>query len=468
VTRAGVAFGVVVAAALASGPPPAPHAGEGGGVVAIADGKTTFCLRFEIEIAGKSSEAAWEAFLDRTFDYFDRDGDGSLSRAEAGRMFSFPLPGRRELAVNFDQLDADGDGKGSRAELKAYCRRGGFTPVVLLTEPASADDLRLADVLMRHLDTDRDGKISVSELKQAPRLIERFDADDDEALDRAELLAFAAPGRPMTSARVKPAVGVADAVLRVSLGAKTQSATIEGKGAKRLRLTAPAFARHTYQLHGPASGWLATFLAARAGPDMRAANGFILAQFEGALGGRSSLAKADLEDPTVSGMGELFRFADRDGDGKLTASELKAYLELVRMGVQTQTWVRVTERGRSLFNLLDADGDGRLSYRELARAANRLNGIATLPAVIPWQVQVSFGGPAVPSWGGVPLPAPRRPRPGGGSAPNAPRWFQAMDRNGDGVLSPREFVGPPELFRRLDADGDGVITVEEAVRIGDS
>jgi hypothetical protein len=39
-----------------------------------------------------------------------------------------------------------------------------------------------------------------------------------------------------------------------------------------------------------------------------------------------------------------------------------------------------------------------------------------------------------------------------------------MDRNEDGGVSPREFLGPPELFRKLDADGDGVITPEEARR----
>jgi EF hand len=43
-----------------------------------------------------------------------------------------------------------------------------------------------------------------------------------------------------------------------------------------------------------------------------------------------------------------------------------------------------------------------------------------------------------------------------------PPWFQAMDKNGDGFVSPREFLGPPELFRQLDRNGDGLISVEEA------
>jgi hypothetical protein len=39
-----------------------------------------------------------------------------------------------------------------------------------------------------------------------------------------------------------------------------------------------------------------------------------------------------------------------------------------------------------------------------------------------------------------------------------------MDRNGDGYVSRREFLGPEELFHKLDADGDGLISAEEAER----
>jgi hypothetical protein len=39
-----------------------------------------------------------------------------------------------------------------------------------------------------------------------------------------------------------------------------------------------------------------------------------------------------------------------------------------------------------------------------------------------------------------------------------------MDRNGDGDVSPREFLGTDEEFRLLDADGDGLISADEARR----
>jgi hypothetical protein len=45
-----------------------------------------------------------------------------------------------------------------------------------------------------------------------------------------------------------------------------------------------------------------------------------------------------------------------------------------------------------------------------------------------------------------------------------PLWFRKMDRNGDGDVSPREFLGSRDDFRRIDTDGDGLISAEEAER----
>ena len=43
-----------------------------------------------------------------------------------------------------------------------------------------------------------------------------------------------------------------------------------------------------------------------------------------------------------------------------------------------------------------------------------------------------------------------------------PLWFRKMDRNGDGDVSLREFLGTKEQFDRIDIDHDGMISVEEA------
>jgi hypothetical protein len=38
-----------------------------------------------------------------------------------------------------------------------------------------------------------------------------------------------------------------------------------------------------------------------------------------------------------------------------------------------------------------------------------------------------------------------------------------MDRNGDGDLSPGEFLGKSEVFKEMDADGDGLVSLSEAL-----
>ena len=43
-----------------------------------------------------------------------------------------------------------------------------------------------------------------------------------------------------------------------------------------------------------------------------------------------------------------------------------------------------------------------------------------------------------------------------------PLWFRRMDRNRDGDVSWREFLGPSDRFVRIDADGDTLIDAAEA------
>jgi hypothetical protein len=50
------------------------------------------------------------------------------------------------------------------------------------------------------------------------------------------------------------------------------------------------------------------------------------------------------------------------------------------------------------------------------------------------------------------------------SLSKGPLWFRKMDRNGDGYVSLREFLGSKEDFRKIDTDGDGLISPEEAER----
>ena len=47
-------------------------------------------------------------------------------------------------------------------------------------------------------------------------------------------------------------------------------------------------------------------------------------------------------------------------------------------------------------------------------------------------------------------------------APVGPLWFQRMDRNQDGDLTWKEFLGPRRVFEELDTDHDGLIDAKEA------
>jgi Ca2+-binding EF-hand superfamily protein len=421
-------------------------------------------LQLNLVIDGKSPTAAWKAFLDRLFDFFDRNGDGSLSRDEASRMMPLPLPGGKVLAIDFARLDADGDGKATRAELKSYCRANGFGPVVAVIEPPAADDLRIAAQLLRCLGAD--GKLTRARLLQAPALLRQCDLNDDEYLDPAELLVAApAPPKPVPpQVQLADGGGEADARLRLDLGTKAPAVRLDSAGSMRL---VPASAPGDVdRLYGNEGRWALALRATRTVPDAAAAGAFLLAQFQSVLGDRPALAKADLEDdPALGGFRELLPFADRNGDGRLTQAELQDYFALVEMGMRAQIWVRVIDCGGNPLYLLDSDADGRLSYRELTRAAELLHPTAAEGTGLPLQFRLVFGGPAVRAWGGVPIPAIKpRTAPAPADAAAAPRWFRAMDRNGDGVISPREFVGPPEAFRKLDRNGDGVITRDEAIR----
>jgi hypothetical protein len=57
----------------------------------------------------------------------------------------------------------------------------------------------------------------------------------------------------------------------------------------------------------------------------------------------------------------------------------------------------------------------------------------------------------------------RRPRSMAAEGdPNRPDWFRNMDRDTDGRVSRKEFVGTDEQFKRIDADRDQFISPAEA------
>jgi Ca2+-binding EF-hand superfamily protein len=163
------------------------------------------------------------------------------------------------------------------------------------------------------------------------------------------------------------------------------------------------------------------------------------------------------------------RLMDRDGDGKLHESEMFAYLDEMQDLARRANGACVTlshaELDCGLFGQIDTNGDGRLSVREMRNAVKLLdkldvNGDKVLSRLeIPrvYQLTISRG----PVGQGAP---PARPAAASPASSAGPLWFRKMDRNHDGDVSRREFLGSDEDFKRIDTDGDGLISVEEAER----
>jgi Ca2+-binding EF-hand superfamily protein len=176
------------------------------------------------------------------------------------------------------------------------------------------------------------------------------------------------------------------------------------------------------------------------------------------------LEQDETERAETDGISGSFDNWDLDGDGKVFAAELADYLARQAPLVASRVRAAVDDQDDPLFWILDAGGDGRLSPRELQRAAERFvqfdrNGDGRLTSdEMPAVVRASFerGDRTTMNQPAIQRNAPRP------AAPAGPRWFAAMDRNGDGDLSAGEFLGTAEQFKHLDSNADGFLDPAEA------
>src|SRR5262249_27799765 len=165
----------------------------------------------------------------------------------------------------------------------------------------------------------------------------------------------------------------------------------------------------------------------------------------------------------------LFETIDTDGDDKIFWPEMEAYVRSRAEAAATRCDIVLYDLGHGFFEALDRNHDGRLGLRELRLAPETLRGLRkpgraalgrTAPPrrlhleVVRGSFQLFGTGPMGESTVPKVVVQPR--------APVGPLWFQRMDRNLDGDLTWKEFLGPRRVFDELDTDHDGLIDPKEA------
>jgi Ca2+-binding EF-hand superfamily protein len=477
-------------------------------------------IRLHLQVNGRPVDEVWSEAVNTLFAFCDHNGDGVLEGAELA-PFNEPRsrnqqviqnePSQPALRLSFDDRKA----KVTRPQFEAAIRTAGFDSVSLTITQAQANSQRLSTALFHRLDRDGDGKLSHAELLDARAQMDFFDANEDELISVAELLGRVQRTATRTVAQRRAAAartsdGSVDLVLLPGDVEAASKQILEARGdtkSKSLRREdfagdAQTFAALDKNGDGRLdAAELAAWLKQPPDAEFRFSEGLVNSspgeersisrpkvnfRFDhSSLRESQNAAWKKTEDrirqqlkgvldkpvpPQQVRMNQIdltafTEFAGRKTAGKVEPAELDAAIKVLSQLACCRVALTVRDQGDGLFELLDRNGDGQLSPRELVDAAEVLKPFADPagkvgPGDLPRRfiVEPAAGAiPAVLSFRVSAAAMQAQPK-----ALDLPEWFTSMDRNGDGELSLREFLGPIELFHKLDKNGDGLISPDEA------
>jgi Ca2+-binding EF-hand superfamily protein len=435
-------------------------------------------IRLKLTVGNKSAFTHYDEVMAKYFAFLDRNGNKTLDKIEASKapsaqqMLQFfqgnilAVTGRGNnpnvAAVPFTDLDEDRDGKVTLEEFKAYYLKNGAGPIAMAASSAPAfngPQDALADAVFNLLDVNKDGKLSRAEIEACEQTLMKYDADDDEMISLEEVgLATRNRVRRRIVAQKRPQPKQpqqAPQETNLYLIGRDTGKQRAGKNAVARELIAKydkdkdgalsreeiGFPKDLFDaidrnkdgklnllelsrwLSGKPAGDFTIRMQAQGGPVKQAMKLPATKQEEMlvALGG----VRINVVPQVAFGLGrnvdslimQQFKYLDEDKKGFITRKQVEAN------GQQAQFM-------RTLFDMGDRNNDARLSEAELKALLENLNMMRG--AQLTLSIYSTGSG-----------------------------LFQALDANGDGMLSLREMRNAWKRLEKLDVNKDGYITRDE-------
>lgn len=190
----------------------------------------------------------------------------------------------------------------------------------------------------------------------------------------------------------------------------------------------------------------------------------ILAQFDKDQNGYLEESEIPPESPVVAPI----EVVDTNGDSKLYPDEIAIYLADRNQARRVQVHAAETPRGDFLFAAIDLNQDERLDLGEMTQAktsimkCDRSGDQFVTEEEIPASYVMTIARGDLGDRNELFRIVSTRPNT---VVRDAPLWFRKMDRNSDGFISPREFLGAPERFSKADANNDRLLSLEECASL---
>ena len=389
------------------------------------------------------------------FELLDENLDQVLSQSEFAA-----------LSTRLQKLDADGDESFSVVEVEPF--RNPFSPrTATAVPPEDAPWIVLeaaTEILLKRFDQQSPTQaLTANELGLPEKLVASGDADHDGALNLEELRKWLPTVPPHYRLNVSLPMGT------------VRETTLTWNEAAVPTPTAPRPA-NTRPRPFPAKG-IETTIAGQ--PLQLQVSASKASQTDNISFYKLKFYKSDTDknkylNPTEFGAlglpGATFDMVDADSNGQVFQEEMVLYLQLESLVDQGHVMVTYDSNELSLFSLLDLNKDNRLTPRECLQAAtawkpndtnqdgqlarHELSG--KLRLTVELVKPVLFQNVLAQQGGGMTgEPILNRETSG-------PLWFRGMDRNKDGDISRREFIGNDAAFQKWESDGDGLISAKEA------